>query len=261
LPTITQDDLRHYHEKAFSPRTSALILTGDLTEQQARALATEHFGTWSGAGDQPPVAGPPVPAKERVFVVDKPGAPQSTVILAQPGTTRTDPNLQAVLTMNEVRERHGYAYGAYSSIGYARGVALTTLTANVQTGSTGPAIREMLAEASAIQSAPVTGEELAKAKDATTRALPAQFASRGGRTLALAQLFVYDLPPDYFQKLPEAVAAVDADDVLAAAKGHLRPAEMKIIVVGDRARIDAQLAELGLGPIAYRDADGLPLSG
>ena len=275
LPTITQDDLRRYHEMSFSPHNSALILTGDLTEEQARALATEHFGTWSGAGGEPPVAGPPVPAKERIFVVDKPGAPQSTVLLAQPGTTVRDPNLQALTTMNEVlgggafggrlnlnlRERHGYAYGARSSVGAGRGTSLTTVSANVQTESTGPAIREMLNEVSAIGSTPVTAEELTKAKDATARALPAQFASRAGRTGVLSELFVDDLPPDHFQKLPEEISAVDAAAVLAAAKAHLRPDEMKIVVVGDRARIDAQLAELGLGPIVHLDADGLPLAG
>ena len=273
LPTITQDDLRRYHEQAFAPSNSALILTGDLTEQEARALATEHFGTWSGTGGQPPVAGPPVPAQERIFVVDTPGAPQSMVLVAQPGTTRSDPNLQSLTTMNEVlggahgrlyrnlRERHGFAYGANSSMSAGRGVGLTSLSASVQTEATGPAIREMLTEVAAIQSAPVPPEELTKAKELAIRALPAQFASRAGRSGALADLFVYDLPPDYFQKAPDAIAAVDADAVLAAAKSHLRPNEMKIIVVGDRARIEAQLLELGLGPIAYRDADGLPLDG
>jgi zinc protease len=274
LPTITQDDLRREHAQAFSPHNSALILTGDLTEQQARALATEHFGTWSGQGGQPPDAGPPVPTQERVFVVDKPGAPQSTVILAQPGTTARDPNLQALNAMNEVlggsfssrlnlnlRERHGYAYGAHSRVGAGRSVALTTLSANVQTEATGPSIREMLAEVSGIQNAPVTPEELAQAKDSSSRTLPAEFASRAGRTSFLSQLFLYDLPPDYFQKLPDAIAAVSVDDVLAAAKAHLRPAEMKIVVVGDRARIEPQLAELGLGPVAYRDADGQPPAG
>jgi zinc protease len=273
LPTITQDDLRRYHGQAFSPRNSALILTGDLTEQQARDLATEHFGTWSGEGGQPPVGGPPVPTQGRIFVVDTPGAPQSTVILAQPGTTESDPNLPTLNTMNEVlggssgrlyrnlREQHGYAYGANSSIGSGRGVGVTKLGANVQAEATGPAIREMLTEVSAIRSAPVPPEELTKAKELAIRALPAEFASRAGRTGVLADLFVYDLPPDHFQKVPGAIAEVDTDAVLAAAKSYLRPDEMKIIVVGDRARIDAQLAGLGLGPIAYRDADGLPLAG
>ncbi|MGI5130016.1 M16 family metallopeptidase [Pseudonocardia sp. CA-107938] len=273
LPSFTQEDLRRYHERAFSPGNSALILAGDLTEEKARTLATEHFGTWSGAGGQPPVAGPPVPAPERVFVVDKPGAGQSTVILAQPGTTRSDPSLPTLETMNEVlgggsgrlyrnlRERHGYAYGADSSIGAGRGVALTRLGASVQTEATGPAIREMLDEVAAIRDAPVTVEELTKAKELTLRALPAQFASRDGRTGVLADLFVYDLPPDHFQKLPAAIAAIDADAVQAAARAHLRPDEMKVVVVGDRARIDAQLAGLGLGPVTHLDADGLPLAG
>jgi zinc protease len=206
-----------------------------------------------------------------VFVVDKSGSAQTSLVLAQPGVSLTHPDFEKLMVMNAVlgggftsrvnlnlRERHGYAYGASSAVSSSRGVGLITLQASTQTEFTGASIRELLNEVAAIQNAPVSAEELELAKDSLSRSLPAGFATGSASAGAIGGLYLSDLPPDYYQKLPAEIAEIDIEDVQAVARTHLRPQEMKIIAVGDRAQIDAQLAELSLGPIAYRNPDGAP---
>jgi zinc protease len=272
LTAISREDLQRFHQAAFTPRTCALILVGDLTAEQAHALATEHFGSWRGTGTDPQPPGPPSPAPERAFVVDRPGSAQTTLVLAQPGISVTDPDHTKLMVMNEVlggggsgrlfrnlRERHGYTYGAYSSVDADRDVGLITLQASVTTESTGASIREMLNEVTALRDAPVSAEELQLAKDSLSLSLPARFATIGATAAQVSELYLADLPPNYYRKLPAALTEIDADDIQAAARAHLRPEEMKVIAVGDRAQIDTQLAELQRGPIAYRSPDGVPV--
>jgi len=272
LTATSREDLQRFHQTAFTPHTSALILSGDLTADQARALATEHFGSWSGTGTDPPSPRPPSPASERVFVVDVPGATQTTLALAQPGISVADPDSAAMRVMNAVlgdgfasrinlnlRERHGYTYGASSNLDLSRHVGLLTLQTNVSTESTAASIRELLNEVAAMRDAPVGAEELARAKDSLGLSLPAGFATGSSTAGAVGQLYLANLPPDYYQNLPAAIAQIDAEDVQAVARAHLRPEEMKVVAVGDPAQIDPQLAELALGPVAYRNPDGTPL--
>jgi len=248
-----------------------LILAGDLTAEQARTLAEENFGSWRGTGTNPPPLAPPTPSPERVFMVDQPGAGQSTVLLAQPGVRRADPDLPKLMVMNTVlgdgfngrinlnlRERHGYSYGAYSSLSTGRDFGLITLETNTQTEVTGAAIQQLLAEVAAIREAPVSPEELAVAKDSMRRSLPVSFITSSDVASSVGELFIYDLPPDYYQRLPAEIADIDAADVQAVAQAHLHPDQIKIIAVGDRAQLDPQFAEAALGPIAYRTSDGAP---
>jgi zinc protease len=271
LSAITREDVQHFHEAAFSPQNCALVLSGDLTQEQARALAGEYFGSWHGTATNPPPPTPATRSPERVFMVDQPGAGQTTLLLAQPGVRRADPDLTELMVMNTVlgggftsrinlnlRERHGYAYGAWSSLSTGRDLGLITLETNTQTEVTGAAVQQLLAEVDAIREAPVTPEELAMAKDSLSRSLPASFTTASDTAAAAGELFVYDLPPDYYQRLPAEIADIDAADVQAVAQAHLRPDQMKIIAVGDRARLDPQLAAAELGPIAYRTSDGAP---
>jgi zinc protease len=273
LKAITREDLQRFHQEAFTPADSALILAGDLTVEEARTLAETRFGGWRGAATAPPPAGPPNPSPERVFVVDHPGSNQTTLELAQPGVALSDPDYLKLTVLNAVlgggfsgrvnlnlRERHGYAYGASSSVSAGRGVGLITLDADVQSRYTGASIRELLTEVSALRDTPVSDDELALAKQSLGQSLPAAFSTVGSAAGTTAALYLSDLPADYYRRWPDALAAISAADVQAVARTRLQPDQMKIVAVGDRAQIDGQLAELDLGPIAYRNPDGTPVA-
>jgi zinc protease len=276
LRAINRDDLVKFHQQAFSPRNSALVLAGDLTVDAARKLAEDAFGGWTGSGANGPGVdtarpGTPIPGPDRVLVVDRPGSAQTNLVLSQPGVARSDPDYEKLLVMNEVlgggsasrvninlRERHGYTYGAFSRLGRNRGISTFSLLSSVQTQFTGPSVSELLNEVRGIQNAPITPEELNRAKESIIRSLPATFVTGSDAASAIGRLDLYDLPPDYYQALPARLTNIDAAGVQEAAKAHLRPDEMKVVAVGDRAKIEPQLATLNLGPIAGRKPDASP---
>jgi zinc protease len=103
-------------------------------------------------------------------------------------------------------------------------------------------------------------EELKLAKRSISRSLPAQFHDLAEPAGTIGSLFLYDLPPDYYQGLPKRIEDMTAADVYAATKTHLQPVSMRVIAVGDRKAIDKQIAALKLGPVGYRLPDGRPVS-
>jgi zinc protease len=271
IRSITRDDLARFHQTRYTPGNSALVLAGDLTLDQARELANDAFGSWTGAGTEQPRPAAPPPAQARVVVVDQPGAAQTSLMVSQPAVARNDPDYDKLRMMNAVlgggftsrvnlnlRERHGYTYGAYSQVAPLRGVGPFTVQAGVQTPVTGAAAKEMLNEVAGMQTVPPTDEELGRARESITQSLPATFAKGSDVARAFGRLFLLDLPPDYYQNLPKELAGITPADVQAAARAHLRPDRLTVVAVGDRKTIEPQLAQLGLGPVTLLGPDGAP---
>jgi zinc protease len=269
LGRMGRTDLLEFYRAAFTPADAALVLAGDLSEAEARALAEKWFGAWRGPATEArrPAAGTPV--GERVILVDKPGSPQTMLLVAQTAVPRSHPDFEALNVMNQIlgglfssrinlnlRERHGYTYGAFSGLSESRGVGPLWVGASVRTDVTGPSLREIFAEVEAMLERPVSDEELRLAKDSITRSLPALFETTESTVSTIGSLFLNELPADYYAPLPERVEALSAREIHEATRRHLAPERMRIVAVGDRAAIEPQIAELGLGGIAYRDADG-----
>jgi zinc protease len=129
----------------------------------------------------------------------------------------------------------------------------------VRADVTGPSVREMLSEARAMTQAEVTPAELALAKDSIARSLPALFETTRTAVGTAGQLFLFDLPPDYYAGLPGRLSSMTAGEVLAATRRHIAPDRMLIVAVGDRAQAEPQIGSLELGSVAYRDRDGKPV--
>ena len=107
-----------------------------------------------------------------------------------------------------------------------------------------------------MQEALVSPEELAGAKQSLELALPARFESVDAVTQALADLVAYDRPTSEYATLPARIAKVTAEEVRKAADAHLHPRTLKVIVVGDRAKLEPTLESLHLGAVDARDAYG-----
>ena len=159
-----------------------------------------------------------------------------------------------------LREKHGYTYGAFSFQQDNRGAGPFVVGAAVRTDVTGPAIAEMLKEVKGMQEAPVTNDELDLAKDSVSRSLPALFETSNSTVGTIGQLYLFELPPDYYAGLPSRIANLSAADVQGVAKSFLKPDQMKIIAIGDRAVIEPQIVKLNLGTITYRGADAKPMA-
>ena len=163
------------------------------------------------------------------------------------------------INMN-LREEHGYTYGAGSGFDYRRGAGPFAIASGVRTDVTAPAVTEILKEIRGMAAAPMKTDELERAKDARTQSLPAGFQTSQAAAASFAQLYIYDLGLDYYSHVAEQVQAVTADQALAAAKKYLVPERMVIVAVGDRSKIEPELKALNIAPVEVVTAEGKPIS-
>jgi zinc protease len=159
------------------------------------------------------------------------------------------------INMN-LREEHGYTYGAFSRFVYRRRPGPFFIGSGIRTDVTAPAVSEIMKELKRLSVDPITEEELTLGRDAIVRSLPADFESSADAAAALANIYVYDLGTRYYSELPQRISAVNTESVLGAARKYLAPAKMILVIVGDRAKIEPELRKLNLGEIEFRDADG-----
>ena len=273
VKAISRDELVNFWRTSYSPQNAALVLAGDITVAEAKELAEKSFGKWRGTGTEVPRPPAGKSIAERVIIVDKSGAPQTAVAVAQIGMARNDPNYEKMNVMNQIlgglfasrvnmnlREKHGYTYGAFSFQQDNRGAGPFVVGAAVRTDVTGPAIEEMLKEVKGMQQSPVTADELDLAKESVSRSLPALFETSNSTVGTIGNLYLFELPPDYYAGLPSRIANLTASDVQGVAKDFLKPDQMKVIAIGDRAVIEPQIQKLNLGEITYRGADAKPLA-
>lgn len=272
VKSITRDDLSHFWQQHYGPKNAALVLTGDLTEQEARAAAEKYFGPWRPAADYKgsvtSVPAPTAPSR-RVILVDKPGAPQTVLLAMGLGAPRSTPDYASLGIMNDVlgglfssrinmnlREKHGYTYGAFSQFGFNRYGGSLYAGSSVRTDVTAPAAKELEAELNRITREPPTATELKLAQESEARSIPGQFETARGTSGLIWDLYVYHLADTYYSTLPERFAAVTPEQVKDAAQRYVHPDQMFILAVGDRSKIEPGLKDLNLGPIEYRDVSG-----
>jgi zinc protease len=270
VSSITRDDVALFYAKHFGPADSALMLTGDVSELEAHRLAEKYFGSWTGtAGSRATIPAPPAPPTRKIVIIDKPGAPQTALFAFGMGLPITTPDLQALQIMNytlgggfasrinmNLREEHGYTYGAQSQYSFYREGGTFIAGGLVRTDITGPAAKELLYEISRFAANPPTGDELKQAKDARIQSLPSLFETTQATAGAISSIFVYNRPLDYYSTVADKYRAVTANDVSRVARDDVHPDNLIIVAVGDRAKIEAGLKETNLGPIEIRTPTG-----
>jgi len=269
IRATTREDLVRFWRRHYLPGNAALVVTGDITLDELRALAEKRFGGWERADAAVSAVGDPEGSKARLVVVDKPGAPQTALRVTAIAAARRTQDYPAMQVMNaalgglfssrinlNLREEKGYSYGVFSAFRYDRTPGPFTIAGSVRTDVTGPSVAEIFKEVNGMRDKPLPAPELAGARDSQVYSLPGRFETNSGIVASLAETYVFDLPADYWRTLPDRFRAVTAAQVQAAAQTWLKPDRLKVIAVGDRAAIAPQLQKLGLGTPEVRDADG-----
>ncbi|NWG13546.1 MAG: insulinase family protein [Acidobacteria bacterium] len=267
--TIERSEIIRFWQEGYRPRSSALVVAGDLTNEELGSLAERYFGSWSGdlrTSQAPPVT---MRGSRRVVIVDRPGLPQTSLRLGHLGVPRTHPDFIPIDVMNtalgglfssrinlNLREMHGYTYGASSSFSSRRGRGPFLIATSVRTDSTAQAVEEIVREVERMRVEELTARELATARESIIRSLPGLFETSSEAASSISQLFIHALPMGYYRTLPAGVAAVDAGEVRRVALEHLRPGELIVVAVGDREKIQSDLEALDLGRIESADPDG-----
>ena len=262
VKSLTADDLRAFHQRFYVPTQSALIVAGDTTATAVLPQLESAFGGWKGAAAPAAALSAPTPATARqVYLIDKPGAAQSQIAIGGVGVPRSTPDYFAIRVMNTVlggaftsrlnsnlREEHGYAYGASSSFAMRLSAGPFIASAGVQTDKTADALREFFKELDGIQK-PIPHDELARARNYLAHQLPLGFETTGSVASSLVAAFIYDLPADFFATYRQRVLAVTADEAQRAANRHIQMDKLTVVIVGDRKAIEAGVRALNLGPL------------
>jgi predicted Zn-dependent peptidase len=199
--------------------------------------------------------------------VDKPGAEQSQIRMGWVGVPRSTADYFPLLILNTVlggsftsrlnqnlREEHGYAYGASSGFDMRLSAGPFVAAAGVQTDKTAESVREFFNELTAIAD-PIGADEIAKAKNYVALGFPAEFESSADLSRRLEELIVYGLPDDYFERYIANVQAVTAGAVQKAAKTYIQPSRFAVVIVGDRKTIEPGIRALNLGPVRVMSVD------
>jgi zinc protease len=267
-----REDIAKFYKSGFAPQDSALVVAGAISEPQLKTLAQKYFGGWTGqaTASQPPQVENTL--KRRIVIVDKPNAPQSAVRIGHVGLQRNNPDYPAVSVMNDIlgglfssrinlnlREAHGYTYGAFSTFLFRRGTGPFVVGSMIRTDVTAAAVKEVFNELAKMRESPVSAEELAMAKESNVRGLTAEFETTSQTARTIANLFTYGLPLDYYRTLPAKLEAVTAAEVHRMAEKYVSPEKMVVVVAGDRAKIEPELKKLELGTVEARDTEGKPI--
>ncbi|HET7275949.1 MAG TPA: pitrilysin family protein [Longimicrobiaceae bacterium] len=263
MAALDRAALESFHERYYRPGSSTLILVGEVSADALDSMVREAFGDWDG-GAAAPAAVPTTPeiGPTTIYLVDKPGAAQSEIIIGHPGAARISPDYFPLMVLNTIlggsftsrlnsnlREEHGYSYGAGSSFAMDRGAGPFMASSAVFTAKTDSALIEFFGELSQIRDESVSQAELERAKNYVALGMPRRFETTRGVANQFSDLIVYDLPLDTYNSYVERIQAVTAADVQRVARQYVRPENAVVVVVGDRSQIEAGIRALDLAPL------------
>ncbi len=255
-------DLRTFHENYFRPNNAYFVVVGDVSMGEIKPMLEALFGDWP-RGLIPDSKWPAARQVERreVYLVDKPGAAQTEIRIGRIGVPRLTDDYDALVVMNTIlggsfasrlnqnlREEHGYTYGARSFFDFQPLPGPFLAGAAVQTAVTDSSLIEFMKELRGILE-PVSPDELVRAKNFVALRFPSRFQTVAETAGELAELEQFGLSSDYFNQYVQRILAVTREDVQRVARRYLDPDKMAIVLVGDRATIEDVVRALDLGPL------------
>jgi zinc protease len=266
LLAADRDAAASFYRQQVRRGDATLVVVGALDPEATATAAAELFAAWPAEPAPPPSPVTPTPrAGVAVSIVDRPQAAQTELRIGHPGPPRQHPDRIPLAVLNSLlggkfisrinlnlRERHGYTYGAHSSFAGRRGPGPFQVSTAVANEVAGAAVGEVLHELRRLQEEPVPPEEVADAVSYLEGVFPYTLQTVESVAQRLAQLALFALPDDYFDRYPEQLHAVTAEDVGAMARRHLRPAESAVVAVGPAAVLVPQLERFG--PVAVLPA-------
>jgi zinc protease len=266
---VGRDEMLAFWSQNFVPNNAALVVSGDISMADLQALAEKAFGGWKRGTPAQPALGTPETTKAKIVIVDKPGVTETQLRVAAIGAPRSSPDFRAMQVMNmalgglfssrinmNLREAHGYTYGASSQFVFRRSAGPFQVGSAVRIDATAPALTEIFKEIRGMTDKAMSEEELRGAKRSMVNSLPGAFETTSDAVSNFSNVFLYDLGLDYYTKYADQVNAVTADQALAMAKKYLGADRLVVVAVGDRSKIEAPLGKLNLGMLEMRDTEG-----
>jgi zinc protease len=271
---MTREDLAKFHETWFKPNNATLLVVGDITLAEIKPKLEALLASWK-PGDVPKRTGPEVaePEKQVVYLIDRPGSPQSVIFGAQLAPPQKDPDALALQLVNDIfggkfssrinmnlREDKHWSYGVRSVLPAARGQRPYVSISAVQTDKTKESMVELVKEYNGIAGAkPITEEELKDEQSNATLGLPGTFETAAQLSNAYGTILQYGLPEDYYNTFIQKATALTPDSANEIARKYVLPKNLVWVVVGDMSKVESGVRELNLGDVHKIDADGNPV--
>ncbi len=253
LQSYTIEDVRKYYDSNFGARRTQVYIAGKFDRAKAEKAIRDNLGSWREG--PAPLALPPADAAPRqVKLIDRPGAPQSTLRIGKRVIDMRHPDFMALsiansllggvltsrITMN-LREEKGWAYSPGSGLETKYHQVTWVENADVKSASTGPAIAEVFKEIDRLRAEAPEEPELTSIKNYRNGLFVMSTATRGGLIGQLMQMDLQGLPPEWLTTFPQRIYAVTPAQITKAAKDHLDPSLMSVVVVGDLQSVRPQL--------------------
>jgi zinc protease len=271
---MTREDLVKFHETWFKPNHATLVITGDTTLSEVTPKLEKLFANWKpGQTPEKNVKNVPMPPKSVVYMLDKPGALQSIIIVGSIAPPTANPSEIAIEAMNDglggtffsrinsnLREDKHWSYGTRTLLWGARAQRPWITIAPVQTDKTKESLVELNKEFRGIVGDhPLTQTELTAIQDSETLSLPGSRETQDEVGVSIIDLVQFGLPDDYYETMAGKIRALKTSDLASAAKTIVHPDNLIWVVVGDRAKIEAGVKELNLGELKFLGPDGKPM--
>lgn len=274
LASMTREEVVEFYETYYRPNNAVLVVVGDVTMEDLLAKLEPRMGSWM-AREVPTTAFPPTPSMDqrKVYLIDKPGAPQSEVRIGYPAAARNTPDFFPLTLANRVlggqfasrlnlniREKRGFSYGVRSAFQFNKQPGPFVASGGVVSTKTDSALYEFMYEIDKIHGEGVTQEELDFVKKglvgnfALTFETPAQIAG------AMQNLVLYNLPDDYYETYLQNIDGVSLEDVRRVSTKYFDSSRMAVVLVGDLKLIRDGVDGLKLGKTVVCDVDGKPVS-
>jgi zinc protease len=274
VATLTDDDVRAFHRAHWKPNGMALVLAGDVTLAEAKALAQKELGGWTGTMPPAPSIPPPSPTdKGRIVIANRPDAAQTWVVQLYSAPAARGDDYYAWQLVSDIlggntsgrlyanlRQDKGYSYWIPSvTTVLSRGMAWLA-TGGVQTDKTRESVVELLKELKGIAGArPIGAKEFEEARLGRIRDYAAGFATDEDIGWQVANTWSRRWQMEELQREPLELAKAALADVQAAARRYAVPAESTLLLIGDRSKIEDGVRALHAGDVVVVDAEGNPL--
>ncbi len=257
ISSYTIDDVKKFYKANFGADRTHIYVAGRFDAAEMKKAITQSFEGWEKG--PAPVMNVPKPVMQKaIYLIDRPGAAQSTVYLGLPVMDPTNPDYVAFQVANSllggsfasritsnIREQKGYTYSPNSQVSTRYRDAYWVEIADVTTAVTGPAIKEIFKEIDRLQNEPPSDQELQGIKNFLAGVFVLQNSSRQGLISQLAFLDLHGLEEKYLTNYVQNVYAVTPKQVQEMVSKYLPDEKMTLVVVGDKGKVEEQVSAFG----------------
>lgn len=273
ISLISRQSVRQAYRSLVAPREAVFVLVGDVSAEALKASLERHFGAWEGAASAGAASDAPSAAEaRRVYLLDRPGSSQVTLVLGNRSAREFDPDYFDLLVANQalggsfasrlvqdVRETKGYTYSIGSRLQHQAAASWFAVSTPLRSEVMGPALDLVFEHIERLRAKPLSSEELEKAKSYLAGSFARRMETQAGVLGAVVRMKRHRLPSDFYDSYVERVQAVSVEGARRAAELHMRPGEFMLVAVGDQKEIRDGLARFSTEPVTDLNEDGDPV--